>query len=130
MKTSALLLGKAIVGTTTQTLTWPSELFPVNQYDTMDVVINIGTITSSGATFSIQERFSDLGFVETITSGTLTATGTTYLVHDNSTVGTPSYIKGQSAMLGKGGEKQCVITQTGTVTGTFSASVYLIPYNL
>lgn len=97
----------------------------------MDVLFNVKTLTGTSPTIqpSVQERFSDAGFVETGNYGsTITSTGKYYLSYDGQTgqTGTANIKYGYSAM-GKGLDKQVVFTNGGTI-GAVSVDVYFIFY--
>lgn len=103
----------------------------VSGYNHMDVLFNVKTLTGTSPTTqpSVQERFSDAGFIETANWGaTITGTGKYIMAYDGQTgqTGTTN-IKYGYAMLGKGIDKQVVFTNGGTI-GSISVDVYYIFY--
>jgi hypothetical protein len=136
-KTVIFLGNFANAGSGAQTFTVPgdgfnnSKLGPANEYCAMDVIFNVKTLSGTSPTTqpSIQERFSDLGFIETGNYGaTFTTAGKYIVAHDGQTgqTGTAN-IKYGYAMLGKGTDKQIVFTNGGTI-GTISVDVYVVLY--
>ena len=94
----------------------------------MDVVISVTTAAGSGATFSVQEQISGLGYIETCNSGTISTNGTFFLVaSDKGAQGTSATILSLSPTMGKFGQKQVVVKQAGTVS-TLACTVYLLPF--
>lgn len=127
----------ANAGTTTETV---NESTQVGTYSTgiawnslkngawkMDVIINVSALTGTSVTFTVKERFSDIGFVETAKTAAITATGVYVLCHEpcESTVETTKV--GYFGMLGKGGDKQVVITDSSITALT--ATIYFVFYN-
>lgn len=108
--------------------TWSTDKIACNR---MDVLFNVKTLTGTSPTitFSVQERFSDVGFVETAKISTISATGKYYLANEGQTgqAGTSVFTYG-FAGLGKGIDKQIVSTVGGTV-GTVTTDVYFIFYS-
>lgn len=97
----------------------------------MDVLINVKTFTGTSPILnvSIQERFSDVGFVETAKISGINTTGKFYLANEGQTGQTGTSIVNYGfAALGKGNDKQVVSTVSGTV-GSVSADIYLIFYS-
>jgi hypothetical protein len=118
-------LSEPSVSSTTGAPTWSSAK---SEFRSMDVLLNIKTLTGTSPTWtvSVQERFSDVGFVETGKSAALSSTGKYILANDGQTgaTNTTNILYGFS-MQGKGTDKQIVFTAGGTV-GTSSIDVYLI----
>lgn len=80
----------------------------VSGYQKMDILVNVNTLaggTSPSLALSIQELFSDVGYVET-GAATSTATGQSFVYHDNS-----------NYAMGLGEAKKVVITPSGSPTG-------------
>lgn len=97
----------------------------------MDVLFNVKTLSGTSPTTqpSVQERFSDVGFVETGNWGaTITSTGKYYMAYDGQTgqSGVANAKYGFAAQ-GKGTDKQIVFTNGGTI-GSISIDVYFIFY--
>jgi len=98
----------------------------------MDVLFNIKTLTGTSPTVkaSVQETFSDVGYVETANSGSTaySTSGKYFLAHDGQTgqTATGNILYG-FAMMGKGIQKQIVFTNGGTI-GAVSIDVYFIFY--
>lgn len=93
----------------------------------MDVLINIKSLGGTSITFTVKERFSDVGFVETAKSAALTGPGAYFLVHEDTETTVETKQSGKFAMLGKGMEKQ-VVTATSSVSNVV-ADIYFIFYN-
>ncbi len=111
--------------TTGGTFSFPTNVGGLHSSEKfMDVIINVKTLSSGGATFAVQEQFSDL-FVQTAATGTISATGVTTLT--NAINGTQASFSA-NALLGKGHAKQVVINVTGSPT-SFEADVYAVMYN-
>ena len=137
MATKTIVLFGTTTATTTNTLSEPAYSVTTgaptwdsakSEFCAMDVIINATTLTGTSPTWtiSVQEYFSDIGFVETAKSGTISTTGKYILCNDGQTTQTGSAnIMYGFAMLGKGIAKQIVLTAGGTV-GTSSISVYLV----
>ena len=86
-----------------------------SEYSSMDVLFNDKTLTGTKTVVSVQERISDVGFVETANYGSagFTATGKYILAHDGQTgQSSTANIQYGFAMLGKGIDKQIVFTNT------------------
>jgi hypothetical protein len=101
----------------------------VNEINSMDVLLNVKTFSGTKTVPSVQERFSDTGFVETANYGTtgITATGKYILAHDGQTgQSNTANIQYGFAMLGKGTDKQIVFTNTSI--SSISIDVYWIMY--
>lgn len=123
--TSTNTLSEPAASSSTGAPTWTSAK---SEFVKMDVLLNVKTLTGTSPTWvaSVQERFSDVGFVETAKSGTLSSTGKYILSNDGQTgQSATTNISYGFAMLGKGFDKQVVLTAGGTV-GTSSIDVYLI----
>ena len=118
-------LSEPAYSVTTGAPTWDSAK---SEFSSMDVLVNISTLTGTSPTWtiSVQEYFSDVGFIETANSGALSSSGKYLLCNDGQTGQTnTSKILYGYAMLGKGIAKQIVLTAGGTV-GASTISVYLI----
>lgn len=102
------------------------------EFSAMDVLFNVKTISGTSPTtqISVQERFSDVGFVETANYGSaFTGPGKYIVAHDGQTgQGGTTKIAYGFAMLGKGTDKQIVFTNGGTI-GAISVDVYWIFYH-
>lgn len=121
-------LSEPTASSTTGAPTWSTAK---SEFCRMDVLLNVKTLTGTSPTmtFSVQERFSDVGFVETAKSTAISTTGKYILSNDGQTGQTnTTNISYGFAMQGKGIDKQVVTTAGGTV-GTFTADIYLIFYH-
>lgn len=122
--TGGQTLSEPAASSTTGAPTWS---IAKSEYNTMDVMLNVKTLTGTSFSVSIQERFSDAGFMETANSGTISAVGKYYIANGGQTgqTGAAKIIYGFAA-LGKGTDKQMIST-TSSISA-LTADVYLIFY--
>lgn len=100
-----------------------------SQFNKCNVLINVNTLTAAtgnGMNISFRELFSNVGYVETAKSGSITATGQYWLGHDvaNSTQTTKQW--GSFPALGMGLNKQIVFTNN-TIQAE-SVDIYVVYY--
>lgn len=116
-------ISEPAVSSTTGAPTWSSAK---SEYDAMDVVLDVKTLTGTSPTitFSIQEQFGGI-FAETAKSTAISATGKYILVSKGVPSSQTANVQGQFPALGRGIAKQVVTTAGGTI-GTLSADIYLV----
>lgn len=97
------------------------------EYCEMDIMFNVKTLTGTSVTPSFQERFSDIGFVETGNYGAITATGVYTLSSQGQSGQTgTNNIKYGFGCMGHGTDKQVVFTNSSI--SAISIDVYAIFY--
>lgn len=130
MKKRKILFGSATntSGETIVMLAQADWSIALQEYCSMDVVINVKTFSGTSMTFSIQELIDGTTvFLETAKSAAITATGVygfSSMITPNATLTNTS---GPFPMLGRGHSKR-VVTVTSSVAAIV-ADIYFIFYN-
>lgn len=101
----------------------PSWSTDKSDYSSMNVVIDVKTITGTSITFSIQEKISGV-FVETAASTAITATGRYVLNFRTVPAAAASKNQGAFPALGMGTDKQVVTTASSL--SAIAADVYFV----
>ena len=140
MQKSIIFFGTSTTATTNSTTsistlsesgnlaTYSGFQFGKTGFSRANFIINVGTMTTTAGTLqvSVQERFSDLGFVETARAGVISGTGQYKLGNEpaNSTQ-TPNQW-GSFPLLGNGTDKQIVFTSNSI--STLGVDCYFVFY--